>query len=120
MILPMLMFVIACVVRDIESIEEMILVLLFLVALSIPLLVSYWILAGVQLRREEVLLKTSVRYSALVSILVTVIFVCYAIYSGHSSTQIAVGSSVIFLLMCLVHLTGSITQYLQMTAETEG
>ena len=120
MMLPVLMFIIACVVRDIETMEEALQVLMFFPVLAMPLLVTYWILAKLQVGRKEVLLKTSIWYSALISILVTGIFAGYAIYTGFSSTQISIGSSIIFLLMWLVHLTGSVIQYLQMTAEKHG
>ena len=113
--LPVLMFVIACLVRDIANVTEALWALVFLVILTVPLFVSYWILGEIQLRREDASVKISLWYSALFSVVVTLIFVIYAIYVNINLVQIVLGASIIFLLLWLVHLTGSITQFVRMT-----
>ena len=113
--LPVLMFVIACLVRDIANVTEALWVLLFLAVLTVPLFVSYWILGEIQLRRERASVKISLWYSALFSVVVTLIFVIYAIYVGINLVQIVLGASIVFVLLWLVHLTGSLTQFVRMT-----
>ena len=109
------MFVIACLVRDIANVTEALWVLLFLAVLTVPLFVSYWILGEIQLRRERASVKISLWYSALFSVVVTLIFVIYAIYVGINLVQIVLGASIVFVLLWLVHLTGSLTQFVRMT-----
>ena len=113
--LPVLMFVIACLVRDIANVTEALWVLLFLAVLTVPLFVSYWILGEIQLRRERASVKISLWYSALFSLVVTLIFVIYTIYVRLNLVQIVLGASIVFLLLWLVHLTGSLTQFVRMT-----
>ena len=113
--LPVLMFVIACLVQDIANITEALWALMFLAILTVPLFVSYWILGEIQLRRESASVKISLWYSALFSVVVTLIFVIYAIYVGINLVQIVLGASIVFLLLWLVHLTGSLTQFVRMT-----
>jgi len=113
--LPVLMFIIACLVRDIANVTEALWALMFLAILTVPLFVSYWILGEIQLRREDASVKISLWYSGLFSVVVTLIFVIYAIYVNINLVQIVLGASIIFLLLWLVHLTGSITQFVRMT-----
>jgi len=109
------MFIIACLVRDIANVTEALWALMFLAVLTVPLFVSYWILGEIQLRREGASVKISLWYSGLFSVVVTLIFVIYAIYVNINLVQIVLGASIIFLLLWLVHLTGSITQFVRMT-----
>jgi len=113
--LPVLMFIIAILVRDIANIKEALWVLMFLAAITVPLFVSYWILGEIQVRRENASVKNCLWYSASFSALVTFIFVCYAIYASINTVQIVLGASIVFVLLWLVHLTGSLTQYVRMT-----
>ena len=113
--LPVLMFVIACVVKDISNITEALWALIFLAALAAVLFVSYWFSGEVQLRRESASIKTGLCCSALFSVLVTLVFSCYTIYSGMNSIQVVLGASIVFLLFWLIHLTGSLMQYVRMT-----
>ena len=113
--LPVLMFVIACVVQDISTTTEALRAFIFLAALASVLFVSYWLSGEVQLRRENASVKTGLWCSALFSGLITLVFSCYTIYSGMNSIQIVLGASIVFLLFWLIHFTGSLMQYVRMT-----
>ena len=113
--LPLLMFIIACLVKDIANVSEALWALMFVAILTVPLFVSYWILGEIQLRRKVASVKVSLLYSALFSVVLTLAFVIYAIYASINLVQIVLGASIVFLLLWLVHLTGSITQFVRMT-----
>jgi len=117
--LPALMFVIACLVKDISSIEDAVAALLFLLALSVLLFLSYLLLGALQLKRENRSAKLSVWYSAGFSVFITVLLVCFSFFIGLKSTQLVVVATIVFLLSWLVHLTGSLAQYIQMTSHLQ-
>ena len=113
--LPLLMFIIACLVKDIANVSEALWALMFVAILTVPLFVSYWILGEIQLRRKVASVKVSLLYSALFSVVLTLAFVIYAIYASINLVQIVLGASIVFLLLWLVHLIGSLTQFVRMT-----
>ena len=63
--LPLLMFIIACLVKDIANVSEALWALMFVAILTVPLFVSYWILGEIQLRRKVASVKVSLLYSCL-------------------------------------------------------
>lgn len=111
MSLPILIFLIACLVQDISNVKDALTVLAFLLVLAFVLFFSYWILGGIQLRRESPSLAICAWYGAVFSVVMTLSLGFIAYLNGVVSISLAGVTIVVFLLLWLIHLTGSVMQY---------
>ena len=109
--LPILIFLIACLVQDISNVKDALKVLAFLLVLAFVLFFSYWILGGIQLRRESPSLAICAWYGAVFSVVMTLSLGFIAYLNGVVSISLAGVTIVVFLLLWLIHLTGSVMQY---------